>query len=332
MLQYTQLKKWTVLVLLALGVGSTEVLAQQDKMYSQYMFNMMALNPAYAGSRDVLSTTGLYRNQWVNIDGAPKTMTFTLDAPVNKERVGLGLQIYNDQIGLQNETGAFASYAFRIKVGDRSTLALGLQAGAISFRWDLTEARLAPGGSVDPAFASNISKILPNFGTGIYLSNDRSYLGVSVPQLIVNNLSDYNSGDNRAQQRRHAYMMAGFVVGLSNSLKLKPSLLVKYANGAPLGLDGNLNLWINDRLALGTSYRRNQFSTLQNSAEMFTSDAVVGMLEVQLTDQFRLGYAYDMMLNGLRQTNLSINSGSHEIMLRYEFGFSKSKILTPRYF
>ncbi|WP_247231671.1 type IX secretion system membrane protein PorP/SprF [Telluribacter sp. SYSU D00476] len=332
MLQYPRIKKWTAMALLTLGVGSTEVLAQQDKMYSQYMFNMMALNPAYAGSRDVLSATGLYRNQWVNVDGAPKTMTFTLDAPINKERVGLGLQVYNDQIGLQNETGVFASYAFRIKVGDRSTLGLGLQAGAISFKWDLTEARLNPGGTVDPAFATNISKILPNFGTGIYISNDKSYFGVSVPQLIVNNLSDYDSGEHRAKQRRHAYMMAGFVVGLSNSLKLKPSMLVKYANGAPLGFDGNINLWINDRLALGTSYRRNQYSTLQNSAEMYTSDAVVGMLEVQLTDQFRIGYAYDMMLNGLRQSNLSINSGSHEVMLRYEFGFSKSKILTPRYF
>ena len=177
MLQYAKIKQWTVLVLLTLGVGSTEVRAQQDKMYSQYMFNMLALNPAYAGSRDVLSATGLYRNQWVNVDGAPKTMTFTLDAPLNKERVGLGIQAYNDQIGLQNETGLFASYAFRIKVGDRSTLALGLQAGAVSFRWDLSEARFTPGGTFDPAATTNISKILPNFGTGIYLSNDKSYLG-----------------------------------------------------------------------------------------------------------------------------------------------------------
>jgi type IX secretion system PorP/SprF family membrane protein len=338
MLQYARLKKWTVLVLLTLGVGSTEVLAQQDKMYSQYMFNMMALNPAYAGSRDVLSATGLYRNQWVNVEGAPKTMTFTLDTPINRERVGLGLQVYNDQIGLQNETGIYGSYAFKIRVGERSTLSLGLQAGATSFRWNLTEAVLSPGGGNDPVFNQNISKILPNFGTGVYISNDKSYIGISVPQLIANNLSEYNTGDNRAKQKRHAYLMSGFVIGLGSTLKLKPSLLMKYAEGAPLGLDGNLNLWINDRLAIGTSYRHNQWSTLNNnsgsggSINNYISDAVVGLVEVQVTDQFRLGYAYDMMLNGLKQTNLSINSGSHEVMLRYEFGYGKSKILTPRYF
>ncbi len=218
------------MVLLALGASSTEVLAQQDKMYSQYMFNMMALNPAYAGSRDVMSATGLYRNQWLNVEGAPKTMTFTLDAPINKERVGLGLQLYNDQIGLQNETGIYASYAFRIRVGERSTLALGLQAGATSFKWNLAEARFSSDGSIDPSIADgNISKMLPNFGTGVFISNDKSYLGISVPQLIANNLTDYDTGTYRAKQKRHAYLMSGFVVGLGSTLKLKPSLLVKYA-------------------------------------------------------------------------------------------------------
>jgi type IX secretion system PorP/SprF family membrane protein len=338
MQQSSRIKKWAVIILLTLGVSSTEVLAQQDKMYSQYMFNMMALNPAYAGSRDVLSATGLYRNQWVNVEGAPKTMTFTLDAPINKERVGLGVQVYNDQIGLQNETGIYASYAFRIRIGERSTLALGLQAGATSFRWNLSEAMLSPGGGNDPVFNTNISKILPNFGTGVYISNDKAYLGISVPQLISNNLSEYNTGDNRAKQKRHAYLMSGFVINLGSTLKLKPSLLAKYAEGAPIGLDGNLNLWINDRIAIGTSYRHNQWSTLNNSSGSggsindYVSDAVVGMAEIQLTDQIRIGYAYDMMLNGLKQSNLSINSGSHEVMLRYEFGFGKSKILTPRYF
>jgi type IX secretion system PorP/SprF family membrane protein len=333
MLKILQFRNWVLLVLLALGVGSTGARAQQDKMYSQYMFNMMALNPAYAGSREVLSATGLYRNQWVGIEGAPRTITFTLDAPVSKDQVGLGFQAYNDQIGIFNETGAFGTYAFRIRMGDKSTLALGLQAGAVSIQANYADVKTVPGSNGgDPAFSTNLSKFLPNFGTGVYLSSDRSYVGISVPQLLVHNLTEYNSGENRAKQRRHAYMMAGFVVGISNSLKLKPSMLVKYANGAPLGLDGNLNLWINDRLAIGTSYRRNQFSTFQASADTFTSDAAIAMLEVQLTDQLRLGYAYDMMLNGLRQQTTGINTGSHELMIRYEFGFTKTKILTPRYF
>ncbi len=320
------LKLWAAGLLLTLGVGkSTHVQAQQDKMYSQYMFNMMALNPAYAGSRDVLSATALYRSQWVGLEGAPQTATFTMDMPLNRERVGIGLQLYNDRIGLYNETGAFFSYAFRIKLGQRSTLALGLQAGALSLRANLTDARLVPAGvSADPAFAQNISKMLPNVGTGIYISNDKSYLSISVPKLLKNRLTDFDSGPNRAVERRHAYAAAGFVIGLTPSLKLKPSVLVKYAEGSPLAFDGNLNLWINDRVAIGTSFRKNQFFSLTD----YSNDAIVGMVELQLSDQMRLGYAFDRTLNRLGL----VAPNSHEIMLRYEFGFGKSKILTPRYF
>lgn len=321
-----QLRKnqWAVALLLILGIGSNPLRAQQDKMFSQYMFNMMALNPAYAGSRDVLSMSALYRNQWTGING-PQTATFTMDMPLNRERVGVGLQLYGDKFGEMQEAGAFASYAFRIKVGQRSTLALGLQGGASSFNWNLTNVRTNPDGTLDPAFSQNISKVLPNFGTGIYLSNDRSYLSVSVPRLIKNKLSEYNTGlDYRSEIRRHAYIAAGFVVGLSPAIKMKPSMLVKYAEGAPLGFDGNINFWFADRIAIGASVRRNQFSTWTE----FTTDAIVGMLEVQLTDQFRFGYAYDRTMNGLR----TVAPSSHEIMLRYEFGFGKNRILTPRYF
>ncbi|GAB2565892.1 PorP/SprF family type IX secretion system membrane protein [Spirosoma areae] len=317
-------KHWAIVLLLILGIGSGQVRAQQDKMFSQYMFNMMALNPAYAGSRDVLSMSALYRNQWTGIQGAPQTATFTADMPLNQERVGVGLQLYGDKAGVIQEAGAFASYAFRIKVGAKSTLALGLQAGASSYQANLTEVKTSPDGLPDPAFASNISKILPNFGTGIYLSNDRSYLSISVPRLIKNKLSEYNVGDLRAVQARHAYLAAGFVVGISPVIKMKPSMLVKYAEGAPLGFDGNINFWFADRLAIGASIRRNQFS----SWTKYTTDAIVGMVEVQLTDQFRFGYAYDRTMSNLQ----SVAPSSHEIMIRYEFGFGKNRILTPRYF
>jgi type IX secretion system PorP/SprF family membrane protein len=319
-------KHWAVALLLILGIGSSQVRAQQDKMFSQYMFNMMALNPAYAGSRDVLSMSALYRNQWTGVQGAPQTATFTMDMPLNQERVGVGLQLYGDKAGVVEEAGAFASYAFRIKVGTKTTLALGLQGGASSYRANLAEVRTTPDGSgqVDPAFASNISKVLPNFGTGIYLSNDRSYLSLSVPRLIKNKISEYNIGRIRTVQVRHAYLAAGFVVGISPVVKMKPSMLIKYAEGAPLGFDGNINFWFADRIAIGGSIRRNQFSTWSN----YTTDAIVGMLEVQLTDQFRFGYAYDRTMNNLQ----SVAPSSHEIMIRYEFGFGKNRILTPRYF
>ncbi|NBB21180.1 type IX secretion system membrane protein PorP/SprF [Runella sp. CRIBMP] len=329
-------QKWTMLLLLITLISSSKTWAQQDKMFSQYMFNMMALNPAYAGSRDVLSATALYRNQWGGMAGAPQTATFSIDMPVNRERVGLGLQLFNDQVGLENWTGAMLSYAFRIKLGERSTLALGLQGGAMSFRWDLSKANLG-NNLTDPAFANNVSKILPNFGTGIYLSNDRSYIGVSVPYLIENNLSDYDSGDNRAKVRRHFYVISGFVIG-RNNIKLKPSMMARYVQGTGLSLDGNLNLWFNDRIAVGMSYRHNRFSTYAGkiqediSGKVLSGDALVGMLELQLSDQFRLGYSYDWTRNRLNQERKFLSIPTHEIMLRYEFGFSKSKILTPRYF
>ncbi|WP_018623079.1 PorP/SprF family type IX secretion system membrane protein [Spirosoma luteum] len=317
-------KHWAGMLLLILGFSSSQVRAQQDKMFSQYMFNMMALNPAYAGSRDVLSMSALYRNQWTGLPGAPQTATFTADMPLNNERVGVGIQLYGDKIGVLQEAGGFASYAFRIKVGARSTLALGLQAGASSYQLNLTEVRTSPDGQIDPAFASNISKILPNFGTGIYLSNDRSYLSLSVPRLVKNKLSEYNVGNYRSVQARQAYLAAGFVVGITPGIKMKPSMLIKYADGAPLGFDGNINFWFADRIAIGASIRRNQFS----SWSKYTTDAVVGMLEIQLNDQFRFGYAYDHTMNNLQ----SVAPSSHEIMIRYEFGFGKNRILTPRYF
>jgi type IX secretion system PorP/SprF family membrane protein len=319
-------KKWALGLLLILGIGSKPAQAQQDKMFSQYMFNMMALNPAYAGSRDVLSMSALYRNQWTGVEGAPQTATFTMDMPLNRERVGVGLQLYGDKYGAVSEAGGFASYAFRIKVGAKSTLALGLQAGAASYNVNLADIKTTPDGSgqLDPAFANNISKILPNFGTGIYLSNDRSYISLSVPRLIKNKLTEYNVGNVISTQRRHAYLAAGFVVGLSPVVKMKPSMLVKYAEGAPLGFDGNINFWFADRIAIGASIRRNQFSDWSPVG----TDALVGMLEVQLTDQFRFGYAYDRTMNNFKD----IAPSSHELMLRYEFGFGKNRILTPRYF
>ncbi len=314
------------MLLLTLWVGSSRVQAQQDKMFSQYMFNMMALNPAYAGSRDVLSMTALYRAQWIGLEGAPQTATFTADMPLNRERVGVGIQLYNDRVGKQTETGAYASYAFRFQVGQRSTLSLGLTGGVSAYSNRLTDVVTSPGqlGPTDPAFATDINKMLPNFGTGVYISNDRSYLGLSVPRLLRNNLSDYNSPGQRSRQVRQAYAMGGFVIGLSPALKLKPSMLVKYAEGSPLGFDGNVNLWLNDRVAIGTSYRRNQFYTFTD----LTNDAVVGLLELQLSDQFRFGYSYDRTLNNLGK----FAPNSHEVMIRYELGFSKNKILTPRYF
>jgi type IX secretion system PorP/SprF family membrane protein len=305
---------------------SAKVSAQQEAMYSQYMFNMMAVNPAYAGSRDVLSATGLYRQNWVGIAGAPVTQTITADMPLSRERIGIGFQAFNDEVGVTTSTGFYGTYAFRVKVSQKATLSLGLQAGATNFRANFTDVKT--GLPSDPAFSQNVNKFLPNFGTGIYFSTDKFYLGVSVPQLIRGKLSEFSRSDSSRQQR-HFFAMAGTVLRLSNSLALKPSVLAKAVAGAPLAADFNMNLWIKNRLALGASFRTSnfKFNKLQ-PIDHRLGDAVVGMIEVQLNDQLRFGYAYDYMLNGLQ----NVQTGSHEVMLRYEFGYHKSKILTPRYF
>ncbi|MFN8356787.1 MAG: type IX secretion system membrane protein PorP/SprF [Spirosomataceae bacterium] len=312
-----------VLAVILAGICCLDTMAQQEAMYSQYMFNTLAINPAYAGSRDVLSMTALYRKQWVGIDGAPSTQTFTADMPLNKERIGLGLQAFNDEIGIFKNTGAYFSYAFRVKIAQRTTLALGLQAGATNLRADYLSVNTGP--TADNAFSQNISKWLPNFGTGIFISNDRAYIGLSVPQLIRGRLNDFSKSDS-ARQERHYFVMAGFVVKLSNSIHLKPSMLLKAVQGAPVAFDGNVNIWFRNRIALGASFRTGnvKFNNSPISGGKL-GDAVVGLLEVQLSDQIRFGYAYDYMLNDLKKE-------SHEIMLRYEFGFTKSRILTPRYF
>ena len=316
------------LFLLSICSLGHRALAQQEAMYSQYMFNMLSVNPAYAGSRDVLSVTGLYRQNWIGIEGAPTTQTISADMPLNKERIGIGFQAFNDKVGETGSTGFYGNYAFRVKVSQSATLSLGLQAGVTNYRANLLNVNTGGGAGSDPAFSVNINKFLPNFGTGIYFSTDKFYVGVSVPQLIKGKLNDFSRSDT-ARQQRHFFGMVGAVVRLSNALAIKPSILAKAVAGAPIALDFNANLWIRNRFAIGASFRTSNLKFEEASAGNHRiGDALVGMVEMQLSDQFRFGYAYDYMLNGLQ----GIQTGSHEVMLRYEFGYHKSRILTPRYF
>ena len=304
-------RRFSILFLFVmLGVG--EVFSQQDAMYTQYMFNTLAINPAYAGSRNVVSATALLRSQWTGIDGAPKTQTFTIDAPINEKKVGLGLQIFSDKLGKTSNTGAVATYAYRIRM-DRASLSFGLQGSVSQFNTDYNSVELDPSGlSNDPAFINNDSRTLLNFGTGIYYNSDRFYAGLSAPELMSNILPGSQTGQNKSSL--HIFLMSGYVFSLNNTFKLKPSFLFKGAMGAPLEADLNTSLWIKDVLSIGAQYR--------------TNADISGLLEIQATPQIRFGYSYDHSTTGLS----SYNSGSHEIMLRYEFGIQRAKVLTPRYF
>jgi type IX secretion system PorP/SprF family membrane protein len=340
MKNFTNLKNKLAALLLtgALSV-SYQTFAQQEAMFSQYMFNTLAINPAYAGSRDVLSLTTLGRYQWVGVEGAPKTFTFSLDSPIKNEKMGLGFQITRDEVGLQKNTGIYLTYAYRIKVGPRSTLSFGVQGGATNVRWALSDAQNLSNPN-DYIFlgASDQNNILPNVGGGVYLSNDKGYIGISCPQIMQNAISKFTPTDGKriaGKTQRHYFAMMGFVVG-TGSFKIKPSTMVRYTQGAPLGLDGNVNFWIKDKISFGVSGRISQFQAMgQDSKSLF--DAAIGMIELQLTPQFKLGYAYDFTSNKLNDEsktgiNRFLGIPTHEILLRYEFGFGKDKILTPRYF
>lgn len=293
----------------------TESKAQQDAMYTQYMFNSLAINPAYAGSRNVISSTLLYRNQWTGIDGAPETTTFTIDAPISDNRIGLGLQIFNDQLGISKTTGAVISSAYRIRM-DKATLSFGLQGGISSFRSNFTSVNNVDGSGIDPAFTENVNATQFNFGTGVYYNSDKFFVGVSVPTLVPNRISKNSTANtnNPSRQEMHLFITSGYVFDLNEDFKFKPSFLVKAVRGAPIEGDLNATIWIKEFLGIGAQYR--------------TNADVSGLLEVQVSQQLRFGYAYDHSVTNLR----NFNSGSHEVMLRYEFGFEKDKVVSPRFF
>ncbi len=292
--------------ILLLGFASK---GQQQSMYTQYMFNGLAINPAYAGSHETVSLTGLARIQWLGVEGAPRTQTFSIHTPIPGKRAALGALFSRDEIGVssQNNINLVASYRIKLPKG---TLSMGLQGGFRS-----SEISYADLGIDDPNLSSNISGMLPNIGTGIYYYNEKFYAGFSVPTVIKSSLEGaINSGVISATEIPHFFATSGIVLELSPMVKLKPSTLIKYVSGAPLNMDINTNLILDDKLWLGVSYR--------------SFDAVSFLLDIQASPQFKIGYAYDYALTDIAQ----ITSGSHEIMLNYRFVLEKSKIITPRYF
>jgi type IX secretion system PorP/SprF family membrane protein len=307
--------RYFIVIIVIFSTVTYSAYGQQDPQYSQYMFNTLAVNPAYAGSRDVVSVTSLFRKQWVNTPGSPATGTFSVDAPFKKERIGIGLVAFNDRIGVTSTSGVYGSYAFRIRL-KKGTLALGLQAGFSQFKADYTSVVLDQNNQYDGAFASNVNKFMPNFGGGVYYKTDKFYVGLSLPRFLDNGM--FKKTDAviiQSYQSRQVFLMGGFVIALSQDVKLKPSTLIKYVQGAPLQMDINTNVWLYDIVAVGLSYRAG-------------AGTLVSMIEIQATKQIRIGYAYDAGFGKIR----SIGQSSHEIMARYEFGYVKAKILSPRYF
>jgi type IX secretion system PorP/SprF family membrane protein len=304
-----------LLLLVVMLFAYQKSIAQTEPMYSQYMFNMLGVNPAYAGSREASSFNLFQRRQWIGLQGAPQTTSISFDQSILNKAAGWGIQLYDDKIGVEKADGVNLMGATRIRVSEKGVLSGGLSLGLMNYRIDLMNVIGRPTPS-DPAFYANLNKWTPSLGLGIYYNTDNFYAGVSIPNILKSRLTAFNlikSGLQKINQK-HIFLTSGIVLPINEDLKLKPSTMIKIVEGAPIEADFNTNLWLRDIIGLGVSYR--------------TGDAIVGMAEIQANENLRFGYAYDMTISALK----SYNTGTHEIMLRYEFGNFKTKIKSTRYF
>lgn len=290
------------------------VFAQQDPMFTQYMYNPVTINPAYAGSNGTLNLTALHRQQWVGIDGAPKTLALSLNSPFIKYNVGIGFSLLYDQIGPVKQTGLYADYAYHLKVTNDVKLAFGLKGGVNVY--DINLINLIGAASDEQVQLSGVRKMyLPNFGVGTYLYSDWFYVGLSVPKLLQNSLSDdTNNLDALNKEERHYFFTGGFIVTLAENIRLKPTTTLRVVNGAPNSVELSANLLFHDRLWVGGMYR--------------FQDALGAMVKFNITNQLSLGYAYDITQSRLK----SYNQGTHEVYVSYDFAFQNKKILSPRFF
>jgi len=313
------LKRFWFIAFLLLGVISTkQSLAQSEPMFSQYTFNEIFINPAYAGSHEALSFSSVYRKQWVNIEGAPTTKTFTAHSHLFKSKVGLGITAYQDQIGVAAQTGFFANYAFRIRL-NKGTLSLGMLGGYSGYQERLTEIKTTESG--DARFSSNTPMVFaPNFGFGTYYYTKRFYFGISVPRMITNKLiiNQYSQVErvdgSLNTDALHYFVATGFVFDVNPLVKLRPSMMIKAVLNAPIEYDANLSALLYTALWVGVGYR--------------SGDSWNILTAMQVNNQLRIGYSYDYTITKLKD----FAGGSHEFSMNYVLKYNTKKITSPRYF
>ncbi|WP_299228701.1 type IX secretion system membrane protein PorP/SprF [uncultured Psychroserpens sp.] len=285
--------------------------AQQLPQFTQYMYNTISINPAYAGSRETLSVVGLHRSQWVGLEGGPTTQTLSIHTPLRNEKIGIGVSFINDELGFQNFSYLYGDFSYTIQVSENSQLAFGLKAGFTSFSLDpdfqLSEAN-------DPVIFGFEDRWKPNIGTGVYWHSNRWYLGLSAPRILN---TDYTGdAEFEALERISYYFTGGYVFDISANTKFKPAMLLKATNGAPLSFDITANFLFHEKFWLGGAYRVNE-----------RASALGGIADFQVSKQLRIGYAYEYPLSDLRP----YTSGTHEVLLMFEI-FKSKRIKSPRYF
>jgi type IX secretion system PorP/SprF family membrane protein len=284
--------------------------SQQDAQYTQYMYNTINVNPAYAGSRGVMSIFGLHRTQWVGLDGAPVTNTVSINTPIENTNLGVGLSFVNDRLGPTDENNISMDLSYTIKTSETYKLSFGVKGSADLFSFDSTKLNIY---SPDNSLQSYTNKFSPNIGAGVYLHSDNSYFGLSVPNFFET--KRYSDNDYAVyKEKMNFYLIGGHVFDLSTNLKFKPAFLGKMVQGAPLQLDISANFLFNDKFVLGAAWRWSAAGSL--------------MAGFQVNDGLYIGYGYDLDTTKLAH----YNSGSHEIFLRFELFNRQSRIVSPRFF
>jgi type IX secretion system PorP/SprF family membrane protein len=302
-----------IVLILVTVLLTFEINAQQDPQYTQYMYNMNIINPAYSGTSEGLAIGTLYRSQWNGLDGGPETFTFNIHSPVGK-KVGLGFSVISDEIGPVNETNAYVDFSYTLDIGVESKLAFGLKAGFTFHDISIAESQINLTDLGDPFFASAINETTANVGAGVYYYKpNKYYISASIPNILNGVHLDAN-GKKIGSESEHFFAAAGYVFDLSENFKLKPHALFKYAVDAPLSYDINANLFMYDMVELGIGYR--------------LDDSFSGMINFQVANSLRIGYAYDAI-----QSDLDIvTNSSHELFINFNLNFSTKVSRSPRYF
>ncbi len=294
----------------ALLLVATGIHAQQLPQFTQYMFNTISINPAYAGSRQGINMTALHRNQWSGLDGNPTTSTFAFHTPLNNERVGLGLSYISDQLGFENTNFVYGDFSYTIPISYEATLSFGLKAGFTNYNRELID-------PTDPN-AIGVNTWNPNFGAGVYITTDRWYAGFSSPRILNNSLNVESLNAVEAIERNSYYAIAGLVLDLSLDIKFRPAVITRFTNGAPMSYDATASFLFYEKFWLGASYRFNDASNFG------------AFLDYQVTNTIRLGYAYDLPTSTIRP----YTGGTHEVILIFEpKSLRKANLYrSPRYF
>ena len=285
--------------------------SQQDSQYTQYMYNTININPAYAGSRGVMSVFGLHRSQWIGMDGAPETNALSINTPISQTKIGLGLSFINDRIGPTDENAISLDLSYSIKTSENYKLSFGIK-GTGNF-FNLDSGKLKPAFAADPKLQNLKNNFTPNFGAGIYLHSNKFYAGISVPNFFEKVRYNDNSVSVN-KEKMNFYFLSGYVFDINSDIKFKPAFLIKTVEGSPLQADFSVNFLIYEKFTAGIAYRW---------------DASVSALAgFQITDGLFIGYGYDRETTKLQ----NFNSGSHEIFARFELFSKYDRITSPRFF